>query len=67
MCIHVHSIYSTVLASLKDSYLKPIDQNTALFFNRMIVDENFGGLAFEEEGEDAPNCFQILKLKSWYG
>ena len=55
--IHVHPIYSTVLASLKDSYLKPIDQNTALFFNRMIVDENFGGLAFEEEGE---RCSKLL-------
>ena len=61
--IHVHSIYSTVLASLKDSYLKPIDQNTALFFNRMIVDENFGGLAFEEEGERCSKLFSDPKIK----
>ena len=30
--IHVHPIYSTVLASLADSNMLPIDQNTALFF-----------------------------------
>ncbi len=49
--IHVHSIYATVLASLADSSLPPIDQNTAIFFNRTVVDEDYNGLAFEEEGE----------------
>ena len=48
--MHTHSIFSTVLASLADSRLPPIDQNTATFFNRCVIDENFGGLAFEEEG-----------------
>ncbi|MEL7014332.1 MAG: class II aldolase/adducin family protein, partial [Pseudomonadota bacterium] len=33
------------------STLQPIDQNTAMFYNRYVVDDNFGGLAFEEEGE----------------
>ena len=61
--MHVHSIYSTVLASLQDSYLKPIDQNTALFFNRMIVDEDFGGLAFEEEGARCSKLFSDPKIK----
>lgn len=49
--MHVHSIFSTVLASLADSNLPPIDQNTATFFNRYVIDEEFGGLAFEAEGE----------------
>lgn len=49
--MHVHSIFATVLASLADSSLPPIDQNTAMFFNRYVVDEAFGGLAFESEGE----------------
>ena len=49
--LHAHPIYSTVLASLDDSNLPPIDQNTASFFNRYVIDENYGGLAFEEEGE----------------
>ena len=49
--MHVHSIHSTVLASLADSTLPPIDQNTATFFNRVAVDDHFGGLAFEAEAE----------------
>jgi ribulose-5-phosphate 4-epimerase/fuculose-1-phosphate aldolase len=48
--MHVHSIFATVLASLADSRLLPIDQNTATFFNRVVIDESYGGLAFEEEG-----------------
>lgn len=48
--MHVHSIHATVLASLADSRLPPIDQNTATFFNRYVVDQEFGGLAFEDEG-----------------
>ncbi|MEL6953391.1 MAG: class II aldolase and adducin N-terminal domain-containing protein [Pseudomonadota bacterium] len=48
--MHVHSIHATVLACLADSTLPPIDQNTATFFDRVVIDEGFGGLAFEEEG-----------------
>lgn len=48
--MHVHSIFATVLASLADSRLPPIDQNCATFFNRYVIDESYGGLAFEEEG-----------------
>ena len=55
--MHVHSIHATVLASLADSTLPPIDQNTAGFFNRYVVDGHYGGLAFEEEGE---RCSQLL-------
>ncbi|MEX0348264.1 MAG: class II aldolase and adducin N-terminal domain-containing protein [Paracoccaceae bacterium] len=55
--IHVHSIFATVLASLADSNLPPIDQNTATFYNRYVVDEEFGGLAFESEGE---RCASML-------
>lgn len=49
--MHVHSIHATVLASLADSRLPPIDQNCATFFNRYVIDDCYGGLAFEEEGE----------------
>ena len=55
--MHVHSIHATVLASLADSLLPPIDQNSAMFFKRQVVDENYGGLAFEEEGE---RCSKLL-------
>jgi len=56
--MHVHSDYATVLASLADSTLPPIDQNTATFFNRIVYDEQFGGLAFESEGI---RCAGMLK------
>jgi len=49
--MHVHPIYATVLASLADSTLPPIDQNTAVFFNRVAIDNDYGGLAFEAEAE----------------
>lgn len=48
--MHVHSIHATVLASLADSRLPAIDQNTAMFHNRLVVDDHFGGMAFEAEG-----------------
>ena len=62
--MHLHPIYSTALASLKDSYLKPIDQNTAMFFKRMIVDENFGGLSFEDEGKRCSQFFNNPNIKT---
>jgi len=55
--MHVHSIHATVLASLTDSNMLPIDQNTATFYNRYVIDNEFGGLAFEEEGE---RCARLL-------
>ncbi len=51
VCVmHVHSIHATVLASLADSRLPAIDQNTAMFHNRLVVDDHYGGMAFDEEG-----------------
>ncbi|RED46187.1 class II aldolase and adducin N-terminal domain-containing protein [Aestuariispira insulae] len=61
--MHVHSIHATVLACLKDSNLPPIDQNTATFYNRYVIDENFGGLAFEEEGERCAGMLSDPKIK----
>lgn len=55
--LHVHSIHATVLASLADSRLPPIDQNSAMFFNRHVVDDHYGGMAFEEE---ARRCVGLL-------
>jgi ribulose-5-phosphate 4-epimerase/fuculose-1-phosphate aldolase len=51
ICVmHVHSIHATVLASLADSRLPPIDQNSAMFYGRHAVDDHFGGMAFGDEG-----------------
>jgi len=48
--MHVHSVYATVLASLEDSLLPPVDQNACMFYDRQVVDGDYGGLAFEDEG-----------------
>ena len=48
--MHVHSIHATVLASLADSRLPAIDQTSAMFHNRLVVDDHYGGMAFDEEG-----------------
>lgn len=55
--MHVHSTHATVLACLEDSRLPPLDQNSAMFFNRQVVDTAYGGMAFEEEGA---RCAQLL-------
>ena len=48
--MHVHSVHATVLASLADSRLPAIDQTTAMFHNRVVVDDHYGGMAFGDEG-----------------
>ena len=47
--LHVHSKYATALSTLKDPTLKPIDQNTMRFYNRVAIFNDFGGLWFEDE------------------
>ena len=50
--LHLHPPYATTLATLKDPSIKPVDQVTARFFNRLAMDMEFGGIASEEaEGE----------------
>ncbi len=61
--MHVHSIHATVLACLADSTIPPIDQNTATFFNRYVVDEEFGGIALDSEGERCATMLQDPKKK----
>jgi len=56
--MHVHSMFATVLACLQDSNLPAIDQNTATFYQRYVIDEGFGGLATEKEGE---RCAALLQ------
>ncbi|WP_291007990.1 class II aldolase/adducin family protein [Hoeflea sp.] len=52
VALHLHPPYATTLATLKDPSIKPVDQVTARFFNRMAMDMSFGGIATEEaEGE----------------
>ena len=53
---HVHSKYATVLSTLKDPTLKPIDQNTMIFYNKVAVYNDFGGLGFKEESIKMANA-----------
>ena len=56
-CIfHVHSKYATALSTLKDPIMKPIDQNTMIFYNRVSVFNEFGGLGFEDESIKMANA-----------
>jgi len=61
--MHVHSIFATVLASLADSNLLPIDQNCCTFFNRYVIDDGYGGLAFENEGTRCASMLTDPKVR----
>ena len=51
-CImHVHSKYATVLASLADSSMPPIDQNSMRFYGKIAVDEGYDGMGLGDEAE----------------
>lgn len=50
--LHTHMPHATTLTTLKDSEIKPIDQNCLRFFGRVAYDEIYDGLALStEEGE----------------
>lgn len=47
--IHCHPPHATALATLIDPRMLPLDNNTARFFNRLAIDQGFGGIADEAE------------------
>lgn len=49
--MHVHSRYATVLATLEDSRMLPIDQNTMRYFDQISYDNGFDGLGLGDEAE----------------
>ncbi len=52
VALHIHPPHCTALAGLKDPTIKPIDQVTARWHNRLAYDLSFGGIAHEaDEGE----------------
>ena len=46
--MHLHPPFTTI-ATLADPVIKPIDQNTARYFNRLAVDESYSGMADSEQ------------------
>lgn len=58
VALHIHPPYATAIACLADPVIKPIDQVTARFFNRLGYDLAFGGVAMEEaEGQRIATSF----------
>ena len=49
--LHVHPKFATVLASIEDDGLPPIDQNTMRYFNRVSLDTGFDGMGLGDEAE----------------
>lgn len=49
--LHVHSKYATVLASIEQEGLPPIDQNTMRYYNRISTDNGFDGMGLGDEAE----------------
>jgi ribulose-5-phosphate 4-epimerase/fuculose-1-phosphate aldolase len=47
--LHCHPPYATAIAALEDPELKPIEQNTARYYNRIVVDKGYGGIADQDE------------------
>ncbi|MFJ4145103.1 class II aldolase and adducin N-terminal domain-containing protein [Pseudomonas sp. NPDC089734] len=43
--LHLHPVYTTAVACLAKPHIPAIDQNTARYFNRVAVDELYGGMA----------------------
>jgi ribulose-5-phosphate 4-epimerase/fuculose-1-phosphate aldolase len=43
--LHLHPPYATALAALADPEIKPIEQNTARFYNRVAYDLGYEGMA----------------------
>ena len=50
--MHLPPKYATALAALADSTMLPIDQNTIRFFNRVSIDDGFGGMALSSQEGD---------------
>lgn len=52
VAMHLHPPYATTIATLADPSILPIDQNTARYFNRVVTDTRYGGMA-DTEAEGA--------------
>ncbi|MDD1509213.1 class II aldolase and adducin N-terminal domain-containing protein [Pseudomonas sp. CNPSo 3701] len=62
VALHLHPIYTTSVACLKNPGIPPIDQNTARYFNRLAVDELYGGMA--DSMEEGARLADLLQGKS---
>ena len=49
--VHLHTHYATALSALKSPVLPAVDQTTARFHNRVVVDSGFDGMGLGDEAE----------------
>ncbi|MFV5405923.1 class II aldolase and adducin N-terminal domain-containing protein [Acinetobacter sp. 228] len=57
--MHLHPVYATILSSLKNPTLLPIEQNSARYFNRVSYDFHYGGMADQlAEGQRLANLLK---------
>ena len=49
--LHVHPKYATILACLEDKTIKPIDQNTMRFYEKVSIDNGYDGMGLGDEAE----------------
>lgn len=49
--LHLHPKYATILASIEQDELPPIDQNTMRFYNRVSIDNGYDGMGLGDEAE----------------
>jgi len=55
--MHLHPKYATALCALDDNSMPPIEQNTMRFYDRIAIDDGFGGMALsDEEGDRLARC-----------
>ena len=54
--LHLHSPSALVLACLEDKTLPPIDNNTARYFNRIAIDDDYNGMGLGDEGDRFTSC-----------
>ena len=54
--MHLHSRYATVLSTLQNPTIPPIDQTSMRFFNRVANDMGFDGMGLGDEAERLATC-----------
>jgi len=60
--MHLHPPFTTTIATLADPQIRPIDQNTARYFNRLAVDGSYGGMA--DSAQEGTRLARLLGNKS---
>jgi ribulose-5-phosphate 4-epimerase/fuculose-1-phosphate aldolase len=54
--LHVHSPYATAWSCLAEPAIKPLDQTSARFYNRVAIDADYGGMA-----DNAPEGLRLAR------